>query len=198
MSVAQYQLRSCSAFCTARPFGRLRHCHNAVRSAFGSKSRGFCTQRSTDQASPRPIAAGSGSIADSMLAGLKKAFTKVWRMRYLHCCPSTTPLCTHLTTLKLYAGACGVHRARCCVNFHRQWCNMARIATQSPATSERAAVGDTRPRERKQTPFLSHCMLCHLPCLLAIVSAQGPANARGLKRTFGKGKQPVLKLYRCL
>lgn len=61
-----------------------------------------------------------------------------------------------------------------------------------------------------ETPDLEN--VCHyLPCCVCAlylsdshahkrkspVGAQGPANARALKRSFGKGSKPVLKLYRC-
>lgn len=86
MSVAQYQARSCSLLCSARRFGRLRHCQNTVRTRYESKGRGFCTHRSTDQASPRPVSASSGGIGNTMLAGLKKAFTKVTQCPHTAAC----------------------------------------------------------------------------------------------------------------
>ena len=77
MSVAQYHARSCSLLCSARRSGRLRHYQNPLRTGHEAQGRGFCTHRSTDQASIRPVSASSGGIGNTMLAGLKKAFTKV-------------------------------------------------------------------------------------------------------------------------
>ncbi len=78
MSVVPIPASSCSVLCTARQLSRQRHCRNAVRLAYEARTRGFCSHRSTDQASSTArVSASSGGIGSTMLAGLKKAFTKV-------------------------------------------------------------------------------------------------------------------------
>ena len=77
MSVAQYHARSCSLLCSARRVGRLRHYQNPLRTGREAQGRRFYTRSSTDQASTRPVSGSSGGIGNTMLAGLKKAFTKV-------------------------------------------------------------------------------------------------------------------------
>ena len=78
MYVLPLPASSCSVLCTARQLGRRRHCQNAVRTAYEKRARGFCSQKSSDQASSKArVAASAGGIGSTMLAGLKKAFTKV-------------------------------------------------------------------------------------------------------------------------
>ena len=78
MSVVPLPARACSALCTARQLSRHRRCQNAVRLAGEPRTRGFSTQRSSDQTSSKArVVASSGGIGSTMLAGLKKAFTKV-------------------------------------------------------------------------------------------------------------------------
>ncbi len=96
--IAQRRCLSCLyqpavALCTARQLSR--HRHNAVRLAHEARTRGFCSQRSSDQASSTArVSASSGGIGSTMLAGLKKAFTKVkylaatvYRRRVSQDCP---------------------------------------------------------------------------------------------------------------
>jgi len=76
MSVVPIPASSCSVLCKARQLSR--HRHNAVRLAHEARTRGFCSQRSSDQASSTArVSASAGGIGSTMLAGLKKAFTKV-------------------------------------------------------------------------------------------------------------------------
>ncbi|KAL3157857.1 hypothetical protein ABBQ32_012271 [Trebouxia sp. C0010 RCD-2024] len=144
MSVAQCHIRSCSILCSARRVGRLGHCENVVRTAYESRARGFCTHRTTDQASSRPVLASSGGIGNTMLAGLKKAFTKE---------PSES----------VEQGASSSF-----TDSGISWDDLQKKVQQRQAELQ------------WETPDLEN----------------GPANARALKRSFGKGSKPVLKLYR--
>ena len=73
---------------------------------------------------------------------------------------------------------------------------MARATTESAASAAGAAVGIARFGKCMQN-FPCCAARATTSCKFLLILSQGPANARGLKRTFGTGKQPVLKLYRC-
>ena len=92
MSVVPVPASSCSVLCTARQLSR--HRHNAVRLAHETRTRGFCSQRSSDQASSTArVVASSGGIGSTMLAGLKKAFTKVKHLAAVMCCKHVSQGC---------------------------------------------------------------------------------------------------------
>ena len=191
MSVVSLPAHSCSRLCTVRQLSGHQRSHNAVRSAFERQARHFCSDHSTPKARATVSAAGIGG---NMLAGIKKAFSKVDSSPQSNCVLQGTTTETHLAT-----GTDGVSPTKWRRLLHGQRLFLGRTTSQSPAATEGAAVGDARPRKCMQLllgriVFRALSSFSLIDCVIAFI--QGPANSRSLKRTFGKGNKPALKLYR--
>ena len=140
MSIVSLPAHSCSRLCTVRQLSRHQHCHNAVRLAFERQARPFCSDHSTPKARATVIAAGIGG---NMLAGLKKAFSKVSvSTSHNKAIRQGTPTETHLVT-----GTNRLDQSKCCWLLYGQRLFLGRATSKSSAATKGAAVGDARPRK---------------------------------------------------